>query len=422
MVSKKKAKTKNGVRFDSKHIRLRTGESEKDNGTYVYRWTDKVGKRHAVYAPTLADLREQIIVDRHDGIKTNVKNITVNDLFDLWVQVKRGVKDSTMKNYIYMYEMFVKPTFGKKKLTQVKKSDVRRFYNQLVDERILKISTLDGIHNVLHQVFAIAVDDDMIRNNPTDNMLRELKSAHGHEVEKRKALTVEQERIFLEYLRNSPRYNHWYPVFYIMANTGMRVGEITGLRWCDVDFKTGLINVNHTLVYYNHRDEHGCYFSINTPKTKAGIREIPMTEGVVEAFKMEKEYQEENNIISVSHIEGYSDFIFINRFGEVQHQGTLNKALRRIMRDCNGEILENNDIDDEPVLLPCFSCHVLRHTFATRMCESGLNVKVVQSVLGHADVTTTLQIYVTVSNEMKKREILTYSNYIRTGERQVQNI
>ena len=125
-----------------------------------------------------------------------------------------------------------------------------------------------------------------------------------------------------------------------------------------------------------------------------------MTEGVVEAFKMEKEYQEENNIISVSHIEGYSDFIFVNRFGEVQHQGTLNKALRRIMRDC----------------------HVLRHTFATRMCESGLNVKVVQSVLGHADVTTTLQIYVTVSNEMKKREILTYSNYIRTGERQVQNI
>ena len=141
----------------------------------------------------MREQEEQIIVDRHDGIKTNVKNITVNDLFDLWVQVKRGVKDSTMKNYIYMYEMFVKPTFGKKKLTQVKKSDVRRFYNQLVDERILKISTLDGIHNVLHQVFAIAVDDDMIRNNPTDNMLRELKSAHGHEVEKRKALTVEQE-------------------------------------------------------------------------------------------------------------------------------------------------------------------------------------------------------------------------------------
>ena len=78
-----------------------------------------------------------------------------------------------------------------------------------------------------------------------------------------------------------------YPVFYIMANTGMRVGEITGLRWCDVDMENGIISVNHTLVYYNHRDEKGCYFSINTPKTKAGIREIPMTEGVKQAFLME---------------------------------------------------------------------------------------------------------------------------------------
>ena len=93
-------------------------------------------------------------------------------------------------------------------------------------------------------------------------------------------MTVEQERIFLDYLRKTPRYQHWYPVFYVMANTGLRVGEITGLRWCDVDMESGMISVNHTLVYYNHRDEKGCYFSINTPKTKAGQREVPMTEGV----------------------------------------------------------------------------------------------------------------------------------------------
>ena len=112
-----------GVRFDSNRTRLKTGETQRPNGTYAYRWATADGKRHSIYAPTLEKLREQeeqIIVDRHDGIKTNVKNITVNDLFDLWVQVKRGVKDSTMKNYIYMYEMFVKPTFGKNKLTQVK--------------------------------------------------------------------------------------------------------------------------------------------------------------------------------------------------------------------------------------------------------------------------------------------------------------
>lgn len=397
MQFQKKEKRQTTVRFDSHHVRLRTGEVQRKTGSYMYRWTDKLGKRNTIYAATLEDLREQeeqILVDQHDGIKANIKNVTVNDVYELWCQLKRGIKDSTMKNYIYMYELFVKPTFGKKKLVQVKKSDVRRFYNQLIDDKVLKPSTVDVIHNIVHQVFQIAVDDDMIRSNPAANMLREIKMAHGSEIEKRKALTLEQEELFLGYLARTSKYQHWYPVFYIMANTGMRVGEITGLRWCDVDMENGIISVNHTLVYYNHRDEKGCYFSINTPKTKAGIREIPMTEGVKQAFLMEKEFQEECGMKSVSHIEGYSDFVFVNRNGEVQHQGTLNKALQRIMRDCNSEVLEKKGVDSDPVLLPKFSCHVLRHTFATRMCESGLNVKVVQSVLGHADVTTTLDIYI----------------------------
>lgn len=129
-------------------------------------------------------------------------------------------------------------------------------------------------------------------------------------------------------------------VFYVMANTGMRVGEITGLRWSDIDLKKGIIRVNHTLVYYNHRDEKGCYFSINTPKTKAGEREIPMTEGVKQAFLMEREFQSQAEISSKSRVDGYDDFIFVNRYGDVQNQGNLNKALRRMMRDCNDEILE----------------------------------------------------------------------------------
>lgn len=360
MQFQKKEKRQTTVRFDSHHVRLRTGEVQRKTGSYMYRWTDKLGKRNTIYAATLEDLREQeeqILVDQHDGIKANIKNITVNDVYELWCQLKRGIKDSTMKNYIYMYELFVKPTFGKKKLVQVKKSDVRRFYNQLIDDKVLKPSTVDVIHNIVHQVFQIAVDDDMIRSNPAANMLREIKMAHGSEIEKRKALTLEQEELFLGYLARTPKYQHWYPVFYIMANTGMRVGEITGLRWCDVDMENGIIIVNHTLVYYNHRDEKGCYFSINTPKTKAGIREIPMTEGVKQAFLMEKEFQEECGMKSVSHIEGYSDFVFVNRNGEVRHQGTLNKALQRIMRDCNSEVLEKKGVDSDPVLLPKFSCH-----------------------------------------------------------------
>lgn len=406
------------ARYDNNRTRLKTGESQRPNGTYVYRWTTQDGKRNAVYAPTLETLREQeeqIIVDKHDGIRADKKHLTVNDMFDLWCQLKRGIKDSTFKNYIYMYELFVKPAFGQNRITLVKKSDVRKFYNSLADGKILKIATIDNVHNVLHQVFQVAVDDGIIRTNPTDKMLKELKMSHGFEREKKSALTIEQQKLFFDYMLSHPKDRHWYPIFYIMANTGMRVGEITGLRWSDIDLDEGIIRVNHTLVYYNHRDEKGCYFSINTPKTKAGEREIPMTEGVKQAFRMEREYQQEAEIESRSHIDGYDDFIFVNRFGDVQNQCNLNKVIRRMMRDCNDEILEKYGADSNPVLLPRFSCHILRHTFATRLCESGVNLKVIQDVLGHADVSTTMDIYVDVTNALKKREIAVFDDYMATG-------
>lgn len=409
---------KKNVRYDSHRVRLRTGETEKKYG-YEYRWTTPDGVRHSTFAPTLDKLREleeELAADKHDGIKTDVKGLTVNDCFNLWKELKRGIKDSTFKNYIYNYEMFVKPTFGKKKVVQVVKSDVKRFYNNLADDQHLKISTIDGIHNVLHQVFQVAVDDNYIRGNPTDRMLKELKVAHGHEVEKRKALTRDQQELFLRYIKETEKYQHWYPIFFIMLNTGMRVGEITGLRWRDVDFEQGFINVNHTLVYYNHRDDLGAYFSINTPKTDAGKRDIPMIEGVKEAFEMERQYQAKNGIESKARIDGYDNFIFVNRNGLVQHQGTLNKALKRILRDCNDEVLLEHDLETDPTLLPNFSCHILRHTFATRLCESGVNLKAIQDMLGHVDVSTTMNIYVDAMNDMKKKEMAAYSKYITKPE------
>lgn len=145
----------------------------------------------------------------------------------------------------------------------------------MVDERMLKVSTMDSIHNVLHQVFRLAVDDNFIRTNPTDNMLKELKQSHNFEVEKRKALTVPEQELFINFLKNSEQYNHWYPVFAVMLGTGIRVGETVGLRWCDIDFDENLISVNHTLVCYNKGDGNGCSFAVNTPKSKAGERTQP---------------------------------------------------------------------------------------------------------------------------------------------------
>ena len=404
-------------RKDSHRIVLKKGEYQRTNGTYAYRWTDGKGKRHEVYARDLDDLREkekEIDADSNEGIKVEARYVIINEMYDLWVQLKRGIKDNTFENYKYMYNTFVRPSFGKKRIQTLKKSDVKFFYNYLADQRCLQASTIDSIHNVLHQVLDMAVDDKYIRSNPSDKALKELKQSHAFKTEKRRALTIAEQELFLNYLRNNETYSHWYPIFAVMLGTGMRVGEITGLRWCDIDLDNGVIDINHTLVYYCHRHEvelNGCYFNINTPKTKASNRKIPMIESVKEAFLMEKANQEKTGIKCSAVIDGYSDFIFVNRNGKTQHQGTLNKAIRRIIRDCNDEVLLNDE--NATVLLPHFSCHSLRHTFSTRMCEAGINVKVIQDTLGHQDISTTMNIYTDATKEMKKQEFESLDNYLK---------
>lgn len=392
-------------RYDKKHRLLKTGESERPDGYYQYRYTDRKGKRHTVTANTLEELRqreEQIARDKSDGIRAEALYVTLNDMFELWCRLKRGLKGNTYQNYCYMYKTFVAPEIGKYRVASLKKSDLKAFYNSLADEKYLKIATIDNIHTVLHQVLAVAVEDGYIRTNISDNLLKELKQSHNMGSEHRRALTVPEQDLFMDFLkRENTQYHHWYPIFSVMINTGMRVGEITGLRWEDIDLAAGMIEVNHTLVYYNHA-ENGCYFSIHTPKTKAGNRTIPMLEEVKEAFLMEKRYQEFNNLKCNVTVDGYTDFIFINRFGNVQHQGTLNKALRRIIRDCNDEQLAGNE--KTSTLLPRFSCHSLRHTFTTRLVEAGVNLKVVQDTLGHKDFSTTMDIYTDVTKELKQRE------------------
>lgn len=408
--------TKKPARVDSHRVRLLTGEAERPNGGYVYRWTDKNQKRHAIYANSLEELREKeahVVADELDGIRQEKKLLTVNELFNLWNELKRGLKDSTQKNYIYMYEAFVKDTFGKRRVVTVRKSDVKRFYNYLVDERGLKVSTVDGIHNVLHQVFQVAVDDNIIRGNPTALTMKELKKEYGSQIEPREALTVAQQRAFFEYLLHHPLYKHWYPVFFIMANTGMRIGEITGLRWCDVDLEKRIISVNHTLVYYDHKNEKGCYFSINTPKTDAGRRDIPITDAVKSAFIMEKEFHLAGDIKCNAQVDGYDDFIFINRFGLLQNQSALNRALKRIIRDYNLEIIENASSGGKVQIMPNFTTHVLRHSFATRCAESGMSLKSLQYILGHVDIKTTMNIYVDSTEDARNADMVGFTNYLK---------
>lgn len=403
-------------RRDSKGIMLKKGESERAGGGYDYRWTQN-GERRVIYAPTLQELREkkeEISADVLRGIRPNARNLTVNDIYKMWVRDKMGLKDNTMLNYMYMYEMFVDPYIGKSKISGLLYSDVKGFYNMLYRERGLKVSTIDNVNTVLHQVLELAVQNRLIPANHSDNAIRELKHMHGKEIQKRQALTAKEQELFLDYLRSTPRYQHWYPVFLTMLYTGLRVGEITGLRWQDVDFENDLITIDHTLVYFNHSD-NGCHYNIHTPKTRSGERTIPMLSGVKAAFEQERKFQQEAGLKCDVVIDGYSDFIFTNRYGTVHNQSTLNRALKRMIADCNREQLANNPKNADVTLLPNFSCHILRHTFATRLCESGVNIKVIQDVLGHADFDTTMNVYTDATKDFKQQEFRELDRLISNG-------
>lgn len=392
---------KKEVRYDSNRVRLRTGEYERPDGKYEYRYS-VFGKSFSVYDKTLDGLREkeQLIFSEKKDINTefNKRTTTLNDTYALWKELKRGIRQNTYRNYCYMYEQYVKDSIGDMYVASIKKSDIKRFFNYLVDERRLKEGTVEAIQTILHQVLQIAVDDDWIDKNPSDQAVKELKRAHQFHTKKRQALTKEEQKLLLSFLSGNTPNTRWYPITAVLLGTGMRVGEATGLRWCDVDFENDVIDVNHTLIYYS-KGNHSCDFAINDTKTPASKRIIPMTTQVKNAFLMEKGMQELLGIECNVEIDGYKDFVFVNRFGRLHHQGSLNKAYKRIIRDCNDtEFLKS---ENPKVLLPNFSCHNLRHTFATRLCESGMNIKIIQSILGHSDISTTMDIYTHITQEMK---------------------
>ena len=151
----------------------------------------------------------------------------------------------------------------------------------------MAINTLEIIHNVLHQIMQVAVDDDFVRKNPTDGALKEIKKANNYERPKRKALTIEQQRTFVDFMKSKPKYRRWSILFAVLLGTGCRISEFVGLRWCDVDWENNMISINHNLVYRVHEDNK-CYFTVSTPKTNAGCRTIPMLPEVRQALEDEK--------------------------------------------------------------------------------------------------------------------------------------
>ena len=397
-------------RKDDKGRVLRKGELQrKTDGKYIYVYTDPLGKRRYIYSDSIEKLREReakLQKDQLDGLMVYASGAgTLNDAVDRYMSTKTELRATTRANYEYMYDHFVRDNFGMRKLSSIKYSDVLTYYQYLITEKGMKINTLDSIHTVLHPTFQMAVRDDLIRNNPSDGVMAQIKKQPGKNHGIRHALTIEQQTAFLHYIETSEEFYHWMPLFKFLLGTGCRIGEAIGIRWQDVDMEKRMISINHSLVYYSrqYKDHRSSSFGVSLPKTEAGIRTIPMLDSVYEALKLELEDQEEYGF-NETEIDGMTGFIFMNRFGNVHNPQTINRAIKRIREAYNAqEIVSASRQNREPVLLPNFSCHHLRHTFCTRLCENETNLKVIQSIMGHAGIETTMDVYAEATDE-KKRE------------------
>ncbi len=402
-------------RKDAKGRVLKEGESQRKDGSYEYKYRGADGRRHSVYAATLKELREkrkQAEKDVEDGILHVNQNIVLNDIFDIYYSGKKELKESTLTNYKYMYDKYVRGKFGKQRISQIRYSDVRTFYNYLINDLKFKPNSLETIHSLLHPTFTLAVRDGYIRSNPSDGLMGDIKKSHCWEKPQRHALTEAEQEAFVQFVSTSPIYSHWMPLFTFLLGTGCRIGETIGLRWVDCDFENNEIFINHNVIY-RFREDDGCRFRITTPKTSAGNRVVPMLSEVKEALLREREAQRRLKLKSPV-VDGYSHFVFLNRENNLHNPMTVNRAIKRIIRDYNREEVKLAEAENrQPLPIRDFSAHNLRHTFCTRFCENETNLKVIQDIMGHSDISTTMNIYAEATAEKKKNAFVNLEGKLR---------
>ncbi len=343
-------------RKDNKGRVLFKGETQRKDGRYAYSYTDQLGKRHSIYDKDLVKLRlkeKEIHRRMDDGLDpAKADRITVNQMFDRYISLKYYIKPSTRENYIYMYEKYIRESFGKKKLSKVRYSDVKAFYYSLINERGFKPASIEIAHTLLHPTFNMAVRDGYLNRNPTDGVMGEIKKSHQWEHKKRHALTIEQQKAVSTFLDTHEDYRGWRPIITVLLGTGMRIGECLGLRWEDIDFKA-------------------------------------------------------------NEIDGYSGFIFSICENHVYTPESVNRAIKRIYTAYNEEetFIAKKEYRD-PILLPHFSAHVLRHTFCTRLCENETNLRGIMDIMGHSDIQTTMNIYAEVTGVKKQESMMALSDKI----------
>lgn len=388
------------TRRDSKRRVLRSGEGVRADGKYQYKYHID-GKPHFVYSwklePTdklpkgkkpcrsLRELEKQVNTDLDLLVNIVDGQMTVCELVDRYLKTKTGVRQSTKQGYVTVQKLLAKETFGKKTIRSVKTSDAKLFLIKLQQEDGKSYSSIHTIRGVLRPAFQMAVDDDILVKNPFSFLLAGVL-VNGSVT--RDAISKEQMSKFLRFIKGDKCYHKYYEVIYILFHTVMRISEFCGLTVKDIDFVGKNITVDKQL------QRIGMKLVIESTKTEAGKRVLPMTEDVEEMFRSIVEHR--HKPVKERAVDGYSGFLFTDR-------NDLPLVAMHWQHRINHMVKRYNDIYKEQ--LPNITPHVCRHTYCSNMAKSGMNPKTLQYLMGHSDISVTMNTYTHLGLEDARDEV-----------------
>ena len=403
---------------DTKGRNLKPRESQMADGRYRYRYVDKQGKHCVIYSWKLVpndkipkgkkddiSLREKVRLlerDLEENIDTTSAKMTTNELIQIYLSTKTRLANKTKENYKHMWNKNIKDSIiGNMKICDVKKSDILKLYAYLYNEKGFAVSTLQLYQNLLYPTFQLAVDDSLIRLNPCKNCMKEY--VRGSLSTTKEALSREEQQALIDYIKNNKAYIMHYPIILFMLGTGCRIGEALGITWRDINTKEKIVKIDHQVIYDLKDGKNRFYATL--PKTKKS-RVIPIQDSLL---KILQEHKQKTYFLSAGsgfEVDGYNHFVFVNSKGNLPTPGSIDRTLRTIRDNYNKLEMERASYDSrKALLLPNISAHILRHTYCTRMAENGIDIKVLQELMGHANIGVTMQVYNHVNSERVQKEM-----------------
>ena len=387
-------------RKDHKGRILKTGESQRKDGIYQYRYTDCRGKRQCVYSPTLQELRQkekEIQKQLDAGIDYEAGQITVIELLEKYISLKKGVRYNTQVGYQFVLNLVKKEDFGCRKISTVKVSDAKQWFAKLQKDG-RGFSTISSVRGVIKPAFQMACDEDAVRKNP---FIFKLTDVVVNDTVPRAALTEEHLGIWMNFIEKDNTYCKYYDEFVVLLETGMRVSEFCGLTRKDLDFKNRRIRVDHQLI----RERGGKYY-VEETKTSSGCRFLPMNETVYASLK--KMLERRPTVKAEPMVDGYSGFIMLDKNGNPKVALHIENEMRWAMKKYK------KLYPDSP--LPHITPHVFRHTFCTNYANDGMDIKNLQYLMGHSDAGVTLNVYTHASYAHAAEQMAEISQFRHSPE------